>query len=100
MLVDSIFAGAQQKHFLQQLDGFFHRPCIGIGAEITVLAVNTAPVINHARCMVRGDLQIRVAFVIAKQNIKARMLRFNEIVLQQQGFGFAAHHGGFHPRNA
>ena len=34
-----------------------------------------------------GDFQIRVAFVVAKQNVVTRLEGLDEVVFQQQGLG-------------
>ena len=110
-----VLAGAQAKHLLDQLHGLAHRPHTGVGAKIIVPFVHCTPVIHHARDLVRfgratvgglavgvagvGDLHIGVALVVAKQNVVARLEAFDEVVLQQQGLGLRAHHGGLHARD-
>ena len=106
-----VFASAQAKHLLQQQDGFLHRPGAGVRAEIAVFLVGAAAVVGQARKSLgrraagavlvchASELQVRVAFVVAKQNVVARLQRFDEVAFQQQRLGFRAHHGGFQPGN-
>ncbi len=101
-----VFAGAQPEHLLQQLDGFFHRPGAGIGAEIAVLFVYRAAVIGHARKQLAGgiasgvggarDFEVGVALVVAEQDVELGVQRLDEVVFQQQRLGLGAHHRGFH----
>jgi hypothetical protein len=44
--------------------------------------------------------QVGVGFVIPEQDVETRVQRFDEVVFQQQRFGFRAHHGGFHAHDA
>ena len=46
-----------------------------------------------------GDFQIGVTFVVAKQNVVARLEGLDEVVFQQQGLGLGAHHRGFQTCN-
>ena len=46
-----------------------------------------------------GDLQVRVALVVAEQDVVARVQRLDQVVLEQQRFGFGAHHRRLHPRD-
>ena len=96
--IHRVFAGANAKHLLQQLNRLLDRPGIGVRAKVVVLAVYAAAVVAHARKrLLRGvgrQAQIGVAFVVPEQNIKTRVLRFNQVVLQQQGLGLRAHYRG------
>ncbi len=73
-----------------------------------MLAVHRAAVVGHSReCggalrvaadLVRRavDLEVRVAFVVAKQDVEPGVQRLDQVVLQQQRLGFGAHDGGLH----
>ena len=100
VVVNRVFAGAQAKHLLHQLDRLLHRPGVRVGPEVAVLAVHRAAEVRHAREGVRDDLQVRVALVVPEQDVEARGQRLDEVVLQQQRFGLGAHHGGFQPHDA
>ena len=108
-----VLAGAQPEYLLQQLDRLLDRPGAGIGAEVAVPAVDRPPVIGHpgkggGRGRVRlvdshlvgaRDLQVGVALVVAKQDVVARVERLDQVVFQQQRFGFRSHHRGFQARD-
>ena len=104
---NGVFAGAQAKHLLHEVDGFFHRPGIGIGTEVLMAFIGGATVVRHAReiggaafgyaARPASNLEVGVAFVVAKQDVVARLERFDEVIFQNQRFGFRAHHGGFEP---
>ena len=91
----AVFAGAQAEHFLQNLDAVAHGIAVGIRAEILVGLFERAAVIGHLRVFVGGKHQIGVAFVVAEKNIVFGRQGFDEIVFQNQRFGFAAGNGGF-----
>ena len=53
-----------------------------------------------SRCpLARTEFEVRVTLVIPKQDVEARLLRLDEVVFQQQGLCFRAHHRGFHAHN-
>ena len=104
---DRVFAVTQAKNFLQQQHGFFDRPGAGIGAEVVVLFLGGAAVVSHAGksrgggcswrrpglrlagwCLRCCEFEIRVAFVVPEQNVKARVERLDQVVFKQQGFSF------------
>ena len=103
---NGVLAGAQAKHFLHQLNRFAHGPGIGVRAEIAVLAIHRAAKVGYAgetlvgrfgqpvAGMRAGDLQIRIAFVVPKQDVVFGVERLDEVVFKQQGFGLTAHHRG------
>ncbi len=118
-----VLAGAQAEHLLHELDRLLHRPGVGVGAEIAVLAIDGAAEIGHARVgwsqrghviagarpggtcgglagTRAGDLQIGVALVVAEQDVEPRRKRLDEVILEQQRLGLAAHDGGLQPRDA
>ena len=75
-----IFAGAQTKDFLNQLNRFTHRPYAGIRAKVFMVFVDRAAVIHHPWCgfgvgmpqavncamLGAGDFQIGIAFIVTK----------------------------------
>ena len=103
-----VFAGAQAKHLLQQLDRFLHGPGTRVRPEITMPFIDRAPVVRQPRKTARhhrglrsssarsGDLQIRVALVVAKQDVVARLESLDQVVLEQQRLGLGAHNGRLH----
>ena len=95
-----VLAGAQLEQLLHQLDRLLDRPGVGIGPKVAVLAVDGTTKVGHPRIGVVDDLQVRVALVVAEQDVVARRQRLDEVVLQQQGLGLAAHHRGLEPGDA
>ncbi len=95
-----VLAGAQPEYLLDQVDRVLHRPGARVGAEVAVLLVDGATVIGHARKGGRHQLEVRIALVVAKQDVEARAERLDQVVLEQQCLGFAAHHRGLEPRDA
>ena len=114
-----VLAGAQVKHLLQQQDGLFHRPGVGVGTEVAMLLLHRTPVVGDAWVGLRvracgrsirgslvlalalaarhaGQLQVGVAFVVAKQDVVLRSQRLDQVVFQQQGFRLGAHYRGLH----
>ncbi len=76
-----VFAGAQAKHLLQQQDGFFDGPRAGVGAKVAVLFVDAAAVVRQAGKVLVGDFQIRIALVVAKQDVVFGLQRLDKVVL-------------------
>ena len=95
-----VLAGAQAKHLLQQLDRLLHRPRTWIRSEVLVPTIDAAAVVRHPRVLVRHQLQVRVALVVAKQDVEARRQRLDQVVLEQQRLGLAAHHRRLQPHDA
>ncbi len=105
-----VLAGAQPEDLLDQVDRLLHRPGAGIGPEVAVPTVDRAPVVRHAREARRrrrrragrraADLQVRVALVVAEQDVEPRVQRLDQVVLEQQRLGLGAHHRGLEPRDA
>ena len=95
------------KHLLHQQNRFLDRPGARIGSEILMLFLHRAPVVGHPRkagARIRrrtraGHLQVRIAFVIPKQNVVLGVERLDQVVFQQQGLGLRAHHRCFQPHD-
>ena len=83
----AVFAGAQHKDFLQDLDAVAHGVAVGIRAEVLVRLFQRAAVIRHLRILMSAEHEVRIAFV-GRQG-------FDEVVFENQGFGFGAGDGGF-----
>ena len=107
-----VLAGAQTKDFLHEPNGFAHRPHAGVRTKILVRLVHGPTVVDHPwhlwrQFMARagfaargpGDLQVRIAFVVPKQDVVLGLERLDEVVFQQQGLSLGAHHGGLHARD-
>jgi hypothetical protein len=96
---DAVLAGAQLEHLLQQLHRFLHRPGAREGTEVLVLLVQRAAVIGHARRVSAGDLQVGVRFIVAEQDVVARLERLDQVVFQDQRLGLAVRHRGLEARD-
>ncbi|EGD06434.1 major facilitator transporter [Burkholderia sp. TJI49] len=97
---DRILAGAQLEHALQDLDALAHRPRARERPEILVLLVDRAAVVRHSRKTVRGELQVRIRLVVAKQDVVARRERLDQVVLEQQRLGLRTRDGRLDARDA
>ena len=101
-----VFASAQPEHFLQKLNALLHRPGAGVRAKVAVLFVHRPTVVRHARKDLpwrvasgpgrAGDLEVRVALVVAEQDVELGVQRLDQVVFQQQRLGLGAHHRGLH----
>src|SRR5471032_172247 len=97
--IHAVFAGADQEYLLQDLHRFLDRPRAGERAEILVLLVHRAAVVDHARRIAAGDLQVGIGFIVAEQDVEARAQGLDQVILKDQRFGFAVGDGGFQPRD-
>ncbi len=95
-----VLAGAQPEHLLQRLDRLAHRPRVRIRSEVAVAPVDGTPVVDDARELVAGELQVRVRLVVAKQDVVARRRRLDQVVLEQQRLGLGARHRGLDAHDA
>ena len=98
--VHAVLAGADEKNLLQDLHRFLDGPGTGERPEILVFLVHRAPVIHHARRIAIGDFQIRIRFIIAEQDVVARLQRLDQVVFQDQRFRLAVRDGRFQARDA
>ena len=95
----AVFAGAQPKHFLQDFNAVAYRIAVRIGAEILVRLFGRAAEIGQLREFVPAHHQIRIRLVVPKQDIVFGRQGLNQVVFQNQRFGFVARQRDFHPRN-
>ncbi len=91
----AVFAGAQHEHFLQNLDAVAHGRAVRVGAEVLVGLFQRAAIVGHLREGVAAEHEVGIAFVVAKKNIVFGRQGFDEVVFENQGFGFGAGNGGF-----
>jgi hypothetical protein len=94
---DRVLASAQPEHLLDVVDGILHRPGARERAEVAVLLVHGAAVVGHARERPGHELQVRIALVVLEQDVELGVQRLDQVVLEQQRLGLAAHHRGFQP---
>ncbi|EET45323.1 hypothetical protein NEISICOT_00950 [Neisseria sicca ATCC 29256] len=95
----AVFAGAQHEDFLQDLNAVAHGVAVGIGAEVLVRLFQRAAVIRHLRILMPAEHEVGIAFVIAEEDIVFGRQGFDEVVFENQGFGFGAGDGGFNVMN-
>ena len=108
-----VLAGPKVEDLLQQLDRFLHRPGARKRPEVTMALVDGAAVVGDSRKARRrghagraggrharaGDLQVRIALVVAEQDVVAREQRLDQVVFEQQRFRFGAHDRRLHVRD-
>ena len=87
------------KDLLQHADCLAYGRTVWIRPEVTAFAVDRTSVVTHAGKRTLGNFQIRVAFVVPKENVVFRVERLDEVVFQKKRFGFGAHDGCFEPRD-
>src|SRR5712692_1763973 len=90
VLEHRVLAGAQPEHPLQQLDALAHRARVGKRSEVAVGLVHRAAVKAKAWKFPAAHHQVGIGLVVAKEDVVARRERFDEIVLEDQGFGLGA----------
>ena len=84
--VEIHFAGRHQEMAVNEVD----QPVRQIAGEVravisgTVLAQPAGHV--HARILLTGELDVRVSLVVAQQDVEARLVALDEIVLKRQRF--------------
>ena len=91
----AVFAGTQHKYFLQHLNAVAYGVAVGIRTEILIGLFQRAAVIRHLRILMAAEHQIRIAFIIAEKDIVFRRQGFDEVVFENQRFGFGTRDGGF-----
>ena len=91
-------AAAQRKLPVEQLQGGAHGGGGGIGAEIAVAVAQSFAGDRHPWPWIAGgDLDQGVILVIAKNDVVARAMLFDQRGLQDQGLFFRGGEDGFHP---
>src|SRR5205814_10612380 len=65
-----VFSRAKLEDLLQECHPFAHRPGTGERSEIAVLPVKLAPMEPQLRKWVAREAHIRIALVIAKENVE------------------------------
>ena len=91
----AVFAGAQQENFLQNLNAVANGVAVGVGAEVLVGFLQAAAVVGHLREGMPGEHEVGVGFVVAKQDIVFRRQGLDEVVFENQRFGFGAGYRDF-----
>ena len=95
----AVFAGAQLEYFLQNFYAVAHSVAIGIGPEVLIRLFQAASVVGKLGVGVPANHEIGIGFVVAKQDVVFGRERFDEIVFQNQRFGFALGERDFYARD-
>ncbi len=94
-----VLAGAQLEHLLQQRHSLAHRARARERAEVPVLAIELAAMEGELRKRFAGQADVRVALVVAEQDVVARLVRLDQVVLEQQRLAFGARDRRLDPRD-
>ena len=95
----AVFAGAQLEYFLQNFYAVAHGVAIGVGPEVLVGLFQAASVVGKLGVGVPANHQVGIGFVVAEQDVVFRRERFDEVVFQNQRFGFALGERDFYARH-
>ncbi len=94
-----VLARAQHEHLLQQRGAVAHRARARKRPEVAVASVERAAVEAQLRERVAGDADVRVALVVTEEDVVARLVRLDEVVLEQQRLALGAGDGRLHARD-
>jgi hypothetical protein len=95
----AVLAGAKLEHLLQNAHAFAHRARAGKGPEVTMRLVELAAVEAELRERFAGQANERIALVVAENDVVARLVRLDQIVLEQQRFAFGTRDRHFDARD-
>ena len=98
-----VLARAQHEDLLQRRDAVADRARAGERSEVPVAAIERAAMEAQLRKRIARDADVRIALVVAEQDVVARLVRLDEIVLEQQRLAFGVRDGGLpaqHPSPA
>ena len=87
-----VLARADLEHFLQVRHSLAHRAGARKRAEITMRPVELAAMEAQLRKFFAGEADVRVALVVAEEDVVPRLLGLDEVVLEQQRLAFRARH--------
>ena len=89
-------AGAQLEDLLQQRHALAHGAGTGERAEVAVAAVEPAAMEAQLRKGFAGEADVGIALVVAEQDVVARLVCLDQVVLEQQRLAFGPGDGGLH----
>ena len=90
-------ARAHRENSRQQVEGFTHRPGVGIGTKVAHAFTAWSAVEKRSwDGLPHRYREHRIRFVIAVHDVEAWIEALNPRVLQLQRFHLAGHHGPFH----
>ena len=94
-----VLAGADLEDLLQERHALADRAGARIRTEVAVLPVEPAAMEAELRKRIGGQADVRIALVVAKDDVVARFFRFDQVVLEEQRFPLGAGHRRLDPRN-
>ena len=94
-----VLAGSEAKHPLQESDALAHRGRGRKRAEKVVASIRGSTEETETRSLVSRNDDVRIGFVVAKQDVVTRRQTLDQVVLEQQRLAFRARHGRFDPRD-
>lgn len=85
LIVFAFVGRAEGEQAIENIEGMVDRTGAGVGAKIARAVVEHLPGGEDARPLfVDGHFDIRVGFIVFKQNVIWRAMLFNQIHLKQQ----------------
>ena len=88
---EAVLALAHRKQLLQELQGLAHRRGAGVGPEEAPRPLARPAVEGEPReDILGGQIDVRIALVVAQQDVVARLQGLDEVALQQQGLALGA----------
>src|SRR4029079_375672 len=84
-------ARAQLKHLLQQRNALAYRAGARKRSEIAMLAIERTAMEAQLRGRVARQANVRIALVVAIEDVVARLERLDQVVLEQQRLAFGAY---------
>src|SRR5205085_2323677 len=94
-----VFADPQLEHLLQQRHAFAYRTRAGKGPEVSMWLLQLSTVKAKLRIFFRGDADIGIALVIPEHHVVARLMRLDQVVLEQERFARGTRDRGLDPGN-
>src|SRR5581483_7694049 len=96
---NGVLAGANLEYLLERRDAVAYRTGARERSEVLVLAVERAAMKAKLRKGIAGKAHVRIALVVAEEDVVARLERLDEVVLEQQRLAVGAYGGGLDARD-
>src|SRR5690606_24667589 len=96
VLEHRVLAGTQAEDLLQQVDALPRRTAVRERPEVARAARERAAVVGQAREIVGRQADVRVALVVAEQDVVAWRKLLDEVVLEDQRLGLGARRRDVH----
>src|SRR5690606_20447980 len=95
----AVLAIAQAEQLVHQIEGFAHGTDAGVWPEVAPRNRPRPPMQRDPRPLFAGEQYLRIGLVITQGHVVARCQRLDQLVFQQQRFGFVAGHRDVHARH-